>query len=50
VYWDWARMREVEEDGCVLMRPDRFVAWRAQTMVEGCGEKLLVVMKSILGK
>jgi hypothetical protein len=28
VYSDWARRREVEEDGCVLVRPDRFVAWR----------------------
>jgi hypothetical protein len=50
VYSDWARRREVEEDGCVLVRPDRFVAWRAMEMVEGCEEKLLMVMKHVLGR
>ncbi|KAI7281518.1 Aldolase [Hortaea werneckii] len=25
VYGDWARRREIEEDGCVLLRPDRTV-------------------------
>src|SRR3954453_12631680 len=29
VYEDWARAREVEEAGCVLVRPDAHVAWRA---------------------
>ncbi|RMX85497.1 hypothetical protein D0869_03779 [Hortaea werneckii] len=27
---EWASRREVGEEGCVLVRPDRFVAWRAQ--------------------
>jgi 2-polyprenyl-6-methoxyphenol hydroxylase-like FAD-dependent oxidoreductase len=48
VYHDWARRREVEEDGCVLSRPDRFVAWRSIGMLENCGEKLLKVMTSLL--
>jgi hypothetical protein len=50
VYSDWARRREVEEDGCVLVRPDRFVAWRSMEMVEGCDKKLLKVMKAVLGR
>jgi hypothetical protein len=50
VYSDWARRREVEEDGCVLVRPDRFVAWRSMEMVNGCESKLLQVMKHILGR
>ncbi|KAI8936247.1 hypothetical protein NX059_006670 [Plenodomus lindquistii] len=29
VYFDWDEKRGVEEDGCVLVRPDFFVAWRA---------------------
>ncbi|OCL03302.1 hypothetical protein AOQ84DRAFT_368495 [Glonium stellatum] len=49
MYFDWARRREVQEDGCVLVRPDRFVAWRSKDMIPNCGEKLLVVMKSVLG-
>jgi 2,4-dichlorophenol 6-monooxygenase len=32
LYDDWARLREVEEDGCVLVRPDNHVAWRAAAM------------------
>ena len=29
LYDDWARAREVGEDGCVLVRPDAHVAWRS---------------------
>jgi hypothetical protein len=50
VYRDWARKREVEEDGCVLVRPDRVVAWRAMSSGEGEEEKLGKVMKSLLGR
>ncbi|KAF2099819.1 hypothetical protein NA57DRAFT_38410 [Rhizodiscina lignyota] len=48
VYFDWARRREVDEDGCVLARPDRFVAWRSKSMIRNCDVKLEQVMKSIL--
>jgi 2,4-dichlorophenol 6-monooxygenase len=30
----WLRFREIQNDGAVLVRPDRFVAWRAPTSVE----------------
>lgn len=50
VYSDWARRREIEEDGCVLVRPDRFVAWRSKEMIQGCEEKLMTVMKSVLSR
>ena len=49
VYFDWAKKREVEENGCVLVRPDRFVAWRSGGMVVHPAEELGKVMKSILG-
>ena len=48
VYFDWAQRREVEEDGCVLARPDRFVAWRSQGMIADPKAKLEEVMKKIL--
>jgi len=48
VYFDWAKRREVGEAGCVLVRPDRFVAWRAKEMVEDPKGKLEVVMRRIL--
>lgn len=48
VYADWARRREVNEDGCVLVRPDRYVAWRSVGMIGDPVEKLVKVMKSVL--
>lgn len=51
-YMDWARIRGVQETGCVLVRPDRFVAWRSnealQTDLE-CMVKLRQVLVRILG-
>ena len=49
-YSDWERRNEIEEDGCVLVRPDRFVAWRSKGMTEDCEEKLLKVMKHVLSR
>lgn len=48
VYSDWARRREIAEDGCILVRPDRFVAWRAAKMQPDCERKLRTVMKDTL--
>lgn len=27
-YGEWARLREIDEDGCLLVRPDGYIAWR----------------------
>ncbi|CAO2650475.1 Nn.00g017670.m01.CDS01 [Neocucurbitaria sp. VM-36] len=48
VYLDWEEKRGVEEDGCVLVRPDYFVAWRAQDSGDEV-DRLIKVMGSILG-
>lgn len=48
VYYDWANRREVEEDGCVLVRPDRYVAWRASGMVPDAATRLEKVMRKVL--
>ena len=29
LYYDWARLREVEEDGVLLVRPDKHIGWRS---------------------
>lgn len=50
VYFDWARRREILDDGCVLVRPDRFVAWRSKSMIPSPREKLLHVLSTILGR
>lgn len=48
VYFDWARRREIAEDGCIFVRPDRFIAWRSEGMITNPEEKLRKVLKSIL--
>ena len=48
IYFEWAKRREVEEDGCVLVRPDRFVAWRCTEMIPDASTKLEKVMRRIL--
>lgn len=51
VYFEWERLRGVDESGVVLVRPDRFVAWRAREVLDGpdaCAKKLLQVMKTVL--
>ncbi len=50
VYRDWYRYREVDEDGCVLVRPDRYVAWRSMKMVPDCEGKLSGVLDKIMSR
>ncbi|KAF2858606.1 hypothetical protein K470DRAFT_283138 [Piedraia hortae CBS 480.64] len=46
---DWSRLREIEEDGCLLCRPDRTIAWRSMEMRDDATEYLLYVVKTVLG-
>ncbi|KAH8815291.1 FAD binding domain-containing protein [Xylogone sp. PMI_703] len=48
VYLDWENVRGVEESGCVLVRPDYFVAWRCPQWQEDSASKLRDVIKSVL--
>jgi 2,4-dichlorophenol 6-monooxygenase len=50
LYDDWARLREVGEDGCVLVRPDAHVAWRAATTADDPASELRLVLESILNR
>ena len=49
IYADWYRASEIEEDGCVLVRPDVHVAWRATTAVADASERLVKVLAALLG-
>jgi len=46
----WAEAREVSETGCLLIRPDQHVAFRAQAASPGAIEQLRGAMMQMLGK
>ncbi|KAH8593078.1 FAD binding domain-containing protein [Bisporella sp. PMI_857] len=50
VYRDWHRKRGVGEEGCVLVRPDRFIAWRSFEKGEDCEQKLRHVLDKVLSR
>ncbi len=50
VYEDWSRAREVNEDGCVLVRPDGHVGWRSASMVGDPASELRRVLSAILDR
>ena len=50
LYEDWTRLREVGEDGCVLVRPDQYVAWRSDSLPANAQAALLTSMKSVLSR
>jgi 2,4-dichlorophenol 6-monooxygenase len=50
LYDDWARLREVAEDGCVLVRPDAHVAWRAAAMSDDPEAALLEALELVLDR
>lgn len=49
-YLDWSKIRGVEESGCVLARPDYFVAWRCQVWEADSAEKLEAVFRQLLSR
>lgn len=46
----WAQLREVADDGCVLVRPDLYVAWRQETMADDPRVALDVALLQILDR
>jgi 2,4-dichlorophenol 6-monooxygenase len=50
LFGDWAELREVDEGGCVLVRPDTHVAWRSHDLVGDPTAELRRVMHVLLGR
>ena len=48
-YGEWACRREVETTGCVLVRPDRHVAWRSIRYTPDSARQLPAVVERALG-
>ncbi|MCC5988647.1 MAG: FAD-dependent monooxygenase [Pararhodobacter sp.] len=47
---DWARVSEIRDTGCLLVRPDQHVCWRSIAMSEAPKEDLLRVLRQILAR
>lgn len=50
VFGAWAEACETGESGCLLVRPDQHVAFRAQTVSSGAADQLRAAMQQVLGK
>jgi 2,4-dichlorophenol 6-monooxygenase len=46
---DWARASEISDAGCLLIRPDHHVAWRAAEITSDPKADLTRVLRSLLG-
>ena len=47
---DWARASEIRDSGCLIVRPDHHVCWRAETLSATPKADILRVMRSILAR
>lgn len=47
---DWARICEIRDSGCLLVRPDQHVAWRATAMTEDPEGDLFRVLRQVLAR
>ena len=50
IFGDWAAMRDMEETGCVLVRPDHHVAFRAQAVASDARRQLEDALFKVLGR
>jgi 2,4-dichlorophenol 6-monooxygenase len=50
IYYDWARIREVDEDGVLLVRPDKHIGWRAVSMPADPEQALRAALQSLLSR
>lgn len=50
LYFDWSGLREVDEDGALLVRPDKHIGWRAGQLVDDPEEALSQAVSAILSR
>ncbi|TNE47572.1 MAG: 2,4-dichlorophenol 6-monooxygenase [Deltaproteobacteria bacterium] len=50
VYQEWADIREVDEEGCLLVRPDGYIGFRSKSIGDSPNEVLTQAMNQILGR
>jgi 2,4-dichlorophenol 6-monooxygenase len=49
-FGEWANAREISDSGCILVRPDHHVAWRAAKRSADATGELSAALSSILGR
>ncbi|MGK5678746.1 FAD-dependent oxidoreductase [Actinoplanes sp. URMC 104] len=50
IYGDWARLREIGDSGCVLVRPDQHVCFRSPALTGDPGGTLRSALGRVLGR
>ncbi|WP_432167879.1 hypothetical protein [Streptomyces sp. bgisy031] len=50
LYYDWAKLRDVEESGVLLVRPDKHIAWRASVLPDDPENRLREALSAVLGR
>jgi 2,4-dichlorophenol 6-monooxygenase len=50
LYFEWAERRETAESGCLIVRPDGYVAWRCHSVSDAPLEQLARVFHAILDR
>jgi hypothetical protein len=46
----WLRYRQIDSDGAILVRPDRFIGWRAPSSAEDPRRELTTALSRILAR
>jgi 2,4-dichlorophenol 6-monooxygenase len=50
LYYDWHRLREIDESGALLVRPDKHIGWRAPALPADPTSALRDALSQILGR
>lgn len=50
LYFDWDRLRGCAEDGAILIRPDKHIAWRADCLPTHPAEHLVTAVSALLSR
>jgi 2,4-dichlorophenol 6-monooxygenase len=50
LYFDWSRLREVGEDGALLVRPDKHIGWRSMNLPADPQRALRAALSSLLDR
>ncbi|MFF4779854.1 FAD-dependent oxidoreductase [Streptomyces griseorubiginosus] len=50
LYYDWAKLRDTDESGALLVRPDKHIAWRSGSLPSDPEAALRGALSQVLGK